>query len=251
MFRALYRRWQSPSTLLPMKHQKKKKRHRPRPLCCHSTRSPALHRLDSLVKADRGVCFAFPSYSMSDEGKLFIGGLSFETNEDSLAAAFNKYGTIEKVDVIRDKETGKSRGFGFVKFDNSEDAKDAQDAMNGKMDGQFVWMKQERVDAPGEVLDPVAQEDSEEEDLAGVGEVVVVDIMATGAMVTGVTAIEASTLKGGSLATSTGIAAEEAAAADTQATETIGVRVDTPTAVHPTVMGMTATVQCATGLAQL
>jgi len=39
------------------------------------------------------------------------------------------------------------------------------------MDGQFVWMKQETVDAPGEVLDPVAQEDSEEEDLAGVGEV--------------------------------------------------------------------------------
>lgn len=33
---------------------------------------------------------------MSDEGKLFIGGLSFETNEDSLAAAFGKYGTIEK-----------------------------------------------------------------------------------------------------------------------------------------------------------
>lgn len=33
---------------------------------------------------------------MSDEGKLFIGGLSFETNEESLAAAFGKYGTIEK-----------------------------------------------------------------------------------------------------------------------------------------------------------
>lgn len=36
------------------------------------------------------------SLKMSDEGKLFIGGLSFETNEDSLAAAFGKYGTIEK-----------------------------------------------------------------------------------------------------------------------------------------------------------
>uniref|UniRef100_A0A3B4UW44 Cold inducible RNA binding protein a n=1 Tax=Seriola dumerili TaxID=41447 RepID=A0A3B4UW44_SERDU len=69
---------------------------------------------------------------MSDEGKLFIGGLSFETNEESLAAAFGKYGTIEKVDVIRDKETGRSRGFGFVKYDNAEDAKDALDAMNGK-----------------------------------------------------------------------------------------------------------------------
>ncbi|XP_037644602.1 cold-inducible RNA-binding protein A-like isoform X3 [Sebastes umbrosus] len=82
---------------------------------------------------------------MSDEGKLFIGGLSFETNEDSLAAAFGKYGTIEKVDVIRDKETGKSRGFGFVKYDNAEDAKDALDAMNGKtLDGRSI-----RVDEAG------------------------------------------------------------------------------------------------------
>ncbi|KAK5919413.1 hypothetical protein CgunFtcFv8_023310 [Champsocephalus gunnari] len=82
---------------------------------------------------------------MSDEGKLFIGGLSFETNEDSLAAAFEKYGTIEKVDVIRDKETGKSRGFGFVKYDNSEDSKDALDGMNGKtLDGRCI-----RVDEAG------------------------------------------------------------------------------------------------------
>ncbi|XP_063741073.1 cold inducible RNA binding protein a isoform X3 [Eleginops maclovinus] len=82
---------------------------------------------------------------MSDEGKLFIGGLSFETNEESLAAAFGKYGTIEKVDVIRDKETGKSRGFGFVKFDNAEDAKDALEGMNGKtLDGRYI-----RVDEAG------------------------------------------------------------------------------------------------------
>lgn len=113
---------------------------------------------------------------MSDEGKLFIGGLSFETNEESLADAFGKYGTIEKgrfksgftaartsfgprcmrsngfceiktfietcfysflVDVIRDKETGRSRGFGFVKYDNIEDAKDAMTAMNGKVCKHF------------------------------------------------------------------------------------------------------------------
>lgn len=118
------------------------------------------------------MCFQ-DKIKMSDEGKLFIGGLSYETNEDSLAAAFSKYGTIEKgdffledsfvanhfsisfkafsitrfcckylimlfffrvlVDVIRDKETGRSRGFGFVKYDNAEDAKDALDAMNGKV----------------------------------------------------------------------------------------------------------------------
>ncbi|KAF7649623.1 hypothetical protein LDENG_00138700 [Lucifuga dentata] len=82
---------------------------------------------------------------MSDEGKLFVGGLSFDTTDDSLAAAFSKYGNIDKVDVIRDKETGRSRGFGFVKYENVEDAKDALEAMNGEtLDGRTI-----RVDEAG------------------------------------------------------------------------------------------------------
>ncbi|XP_061549823.1 cold inducible RNA binding protein a [Phycodurus eques] len=82
---------------------------------------------------------------MSDEGKLFVGGLNFTTTEDSLASAFGKYGTIEKVDVIREKESGRSRGFGFVKYENVEDAKDALEAMNGKtLDGRSI-----RVDEAG------------------------------------------------------------------------------------------------------
>ncbi|XP_068557881.1 uncharacterized protein [Cebidichthys violaceus] len=111
-------------------------------------------------------------------------------------------------------------------------------------------MKQERVDAPGEDSTPVAREDSAE-DLADVVEVdgvtrEVADTMETGAMVTGVMAIEASILKGGlvaaaAAAASTGTAAEVVVvAADTQATETIGARVDTATAVHPTVTDTTA-----------
>ncbi|KAI3375030.1 hypothetical protein L3Q82_021543, partial [Scortum barcoo] len=82
---------------------------------------------------------------MSDEGKLFIGGLNYDTNEDTLAEAFGKYGSIEKVDVIRDRETGRSRGFAFVKYDNPEDAKDAMDGMNEKIiDGRTI-----RVDEAG------------------------------------------------------------------------------------------------------
>ncbi|KAJ3594889.1 hypothetical protein NHX12_004194 [Muraenolepis orangiensis] len=82
---------------------------------------------------------------MNDEGKLFIGGLSFDTNEESLMAAFAKYGNIAKVDVIRDKDSGRSRGFGFVKFDNVDEAKDALDGMNGKnLDGRAI-----RVDEAG------------------------------------------------------------------------------------------------------
>ncbi|XP_041912677.1 cold inducible RNA binding protein b isoform X2 [Alosa pseudoharengus] len=82
---------------------------------------------------------------MSDEGKLFVGGLSYDTNEQSLEEAFSKYGTISKVDVIRDRETDRSRGFGFVTFENPEDAKDAMFAMNGKsVDGRMI-----RVDEAG------------------------------------------------------------------------------------------------------
>ncbi|XP_068449171.1 cold-inducible RNA-binding protein A-like [Clinocottus analis] len=82
---------------------------------------------------------------MSDEGKLFVGGLSFDTNEESLAEAFNKFGAIEKVDVIRDRDTGNSRGFGFVKFENVDDARHAQEAMHGKsLDGRSI-----RVDEAG------------------------------------------------------------------------------------------------------
>ncbi|XP_056463567.1 cold-inducible RNA-binding protein B-like [Gadus chalcogrammus] len=82
---------------------------------------------------------------MNDEGKLFIGGLSFDTNEESLMAAFAKYGNIAKADVIRDKDTGRSRGFGFVKFDNADEAKDALEGMNGtSLDGRSI-----RVDEAG------------------------------------------------------------------------------------------------------
>uniref|UniRef100_A0A671M0C9 Cold inducible RNA binding protein b n=1 Tax=Sinocyclocheilus anshuiensis TaxID=1608454 RepID=A0A671M0C9_9TELE len=64
---------------------------------------------------------------------FFNLGLSYDTTEQSLEEAFSKYGSIAKVDVIRDRETDRSRGFGFVTFENPEDAKDAMAAMNGKI----------------------------------------------------------------------------------------------------------------------
>ncbi|TRZ00677.1 hypothetical protein DNTS_012309 [Danionella cerebrum] len=69
---------------------------------------------------------------MSDEGKLFVGGLSFDTTEQSLEDAFSKYGVITNVHVARNRETNRSRGFGFVTFENPDDAKDAMEGMNGK-----------------------------------------------------------------------------------------------------------------------
>ncbi|CAL8308640.1 unnamed protein product [Lota lota] len=82
---------------------------------------------------------------MADEGKLFIGGLCFDTDETSLKDSFCKYGHVLKADVVRDRETNKSRGFGFVTFENPQDAKDAMTAMDGKV----VDGKQIRVDEAG------------------------------------------------------------------------------------------------------
>lgn len=52
----------------------------------------------------------------SDQGKLFIGGISWETTEDKLSDYFGKYGDVLQTAVMRDKITGKPRGFGFVVF---------------------------------------------------------------------------------------------------------------------------------------
>ncbi|XP_076000587.1 cold-inducible RNA-binding protein A-like [Genypterus blacodes] len=82
---------------------------------------------------------------MSQEGKLFVGSLSYDTDEDSLTLAFSKFGSIAQVDVVRDKETGRSRGFAFVKYDNVEDASKAMEAMDGtRLDGRSI-----RVDEAG------------------------------------------------------------------------------------------------------
>nr|BAB92956.1 cold inducible RNA-binding protein beta [Dryophytes japonicus] len=81
--------------------------------------------------------------SSSDEGKLFVGGLSFDTEEQNLEQVFGKYGQISEVVVVKDRETQRSRGFGFVTFENPEDAKDAMEAMNGKsVDGRQIRVDQ-------------------------------------------------------------------------------------------------------------
>ncbi|XP_007896437.2 cold-inducible RNA-binding protein B-like [Callorhinchus milii] len=69
---------------------------------------------------------------MCEDGKLFVGGLNFNTDEQRLEEAFNKYGQITEVRVIKNRETHRSRGFGFVTFENPDDAEDAMMAMDGK-----------------------------------------------------------------------------------------------------------------------
>ena len=62
--------------------------------------------------------------------KLFVGGLSWGTESDSLRAAFEQYGTVSDAVVISDRDTGRSRGFGFVTFESLDDANAAIAAMD-------------------------------------------------------------------------------------------------------------------------
>jgi len=63
--------------------------------------------------------------------KLFVGGLPFATTDDELRDAFAAHGTVASATVVRDRETGRSKGFGFVEFENDDEGKAAQAAMNG------------------------------------------------------------------------------------------------------------------------
>ncbi|KRZ63980.1 Glycine-rich RNA-binding protein 3, mitochondrial, partial [Trichinella papuae] len=69
--------------------------------------------------------------SMSSS-KLFVGGLSFGTDDQSLREAFTSYGEVVEARVIVDRETGRSRGFGFVTFTSTEEASAAITGMDGK-----------------------------------------------------------------------------------------------------------------------
>ncbi len=63
--------------------------------------------------------------------KLFVGSLPWAVNDDALKAAFEAHGTVVSAKVITDRETGKSRGFGFVEMENETDANNAIQALNG------------------------------------------------------------------------------------------------------------------------
>ncbi|MEO0603924.1 MAG: RNA-binding protein, partial [Myxococcota bacterium] len=57
--------------------------------------------------------------------KLFVGGLSWDTTDDSLRTAFETFGAVREARVILDRDTGRSRGFGFVTFETPGDAQEA------------------------------------------------------------------------------------------------------------------------------
>lgn len=71
--------------------------------------------------------------------KLFVGSLSWNTTDEGLRRAFEKFGEVLEAKVIKDRETDRSRGFGFVSFANPKDAMDAMQGMDGQeLDGRTI-----------------------------------------------------------------------------------------------------------------
>jgi RNA recognition motif-containing protein len=77
--------------------------------------------------------------------KLFVGSLAWATNDDSLKDFFAAAGTVVSASVIMDRETNRSKGFGFVEMSSDEEAKAAVDQLNGKeLDGRAVVVSEAR-----------------------------------------------------------------------------------------------------------
>src|SRR5215510_5240990 len=71
--------------------------------------------------------------------RLFVGGLAFTTSTDGLRAAFARFGTVQSAAVMTDRETGRSRGFGFVEMATEEEAEKAITGLNGSsLDGRMI-----------------------------------------------------------------------------------------------------------------
>ena len=71
--------------------------------------------------------------------KLFVGGLPFSTTDEELAQIFGEHGAVASAVVVKDRETGRSKGFGFVEFENEDDNQKAVDQLNGKdLDGRAI-----------------------------------------------------------------------------------------------------------------
>jgi RNA recognition motif-containing protein len=63
--------------------------------------------------------------------KLYVGNLPFDTTEADLRGLFEQHGAVQSVNVISDRETGRSRGFGFVEYEDADSAEKAQRALDG------------------------------------------------------------------------------------------------------------------------
>ncbi|MBL7723820.1 MAG: RNA-binding protein [Chitinophagaceae bacterium] len=80
---------------------------------------------------------------------MYVSNLSFHTTDADLKKLFEEFGAVSSAKVITDRETGRSRGFGFVEMDSNEEAGKAMKALNGKdIDGRSMSVSEARERAP-------------------------------------------------------------------------------------------------------
>lgn len=76
---------------------------------------------------------------------IYVGNLSFDATEDDLREAFSQYGVVDAVNIIKDRETGRPRGFAFVEMPNAEEAKNAIEQLNlARIAGRAVNVNEAR-----------------------------------------------------------------------------------------------------------
>jgi RNA recognition motif-containing protein len=77
--------------------------------------------------------------------KLYVGNLSFNTSNEDLQELFGQAGTVESVNIVEDRDTGRSRGFGFVEMSSKEEGTAAIEQLNGKeIDGRALTVNEAR-----------------------------------------------------------------------------------------------------------
>ena len=76
---------------------------------------------------------------------IFVGNLSFTATEDSVRSMFEAYGTVDRVSIVTDRDTGQPKGFGFVEMTNDAEAEKAISALNGtELNGRALTINEAR-----------------------------------------------------------------------------------------------------------
>jgi len=108
--------------------------------------------------------------TMSDACKLYVGRLSYDTRNEDLMDRFEEFGKVSDATIITDRETGRSRGFGFATFTNEKDAEDVKKQLNESefMGGPLLFDKRSQDVVGVGVAAAVTEAEVEEDIMMGV-----------------------------------------------------------------------------------